>query len=99
MKIQYLGYLVIIIAFYAGYKAFYGIAIIPLALISTLIFATARRQSTKGQHHTRENNALADGAFLFTLQLLIIFTVFAMGYFMGSPAGDNFIDFITGRRR
>lgn len=96
---QYLGYLVIVAAFYAGFTVFHPISIIVFALVSTLIFASARARAAKKEAHSVGTNPLLDGVHLFALQALIMFTVYILGYFMSTTAGDSFIDFFTGRGR
>jgi|GEM_PF-1318382 len=97
MKIQYLGYLIIAAAFYAGFKPLHPLAILVLAFISTFIFATARRQAAKADERALTPSAISDGAYLFVGQLMIIFFVYIFGYFMASSGGDTFIDWITGQ--
>ena len=97
MKIQYLGYLVIAAAFYAGFRPLHPLVILVLALISTFIFASARRTATKTDERTLTPSPISDGAYLFAGQVMIIFFVYILGYFMATTAGDSFIDWITGQ--
>jgi len=99
MKIQYLGYLIIAAAFYAGFKPWHPLVVPVLALISTFIFASARRQATKADERALTPSPLSDGAYLFAGQIMIIFTLYIFGYFLSSTAGDSFIDWITGQGR
>ncbi len=80
--IKYVGYIILIVAFYAGY-AFWHWGMIPLlAFIATLAFASDRRKSIKGSIHTQNSNAVLDGAFLFVLQCIIVFVVYNFGLFL-----------------
>ena len=99
MKIQLLGYLVIAAAFYAGFAPLHPLVIPALALVSTFIFAAARRQAAKADERALTPSALSDGAYLFAGQVMIIFFVYIFGYFMASAGGETFIDWITGQGR
>jgi len=96
---QYLGYVVMAIAFYVGFALMHPISIIVLALISTFLFASARARAARKETHSVGTNPLLDGMYLFVLQALIMFTVYILGYFMSTTAGDSLIDFFTGRGR
>jgi uncharacterized membrane protein len=95
---KYLGYAVLLLAFLAGFYAFPMPLVIVFALISTLIFAASRRKTLKETPMAPDQNMLLDGAFLFALQVLIMFVTFLLGVFAASAAGDSFIDFMTGNR-
>ena len=61
-----------------------------LAGLSTIIFASARRKALKSQPLAPDQNMIFDGAFLLAGQLLIMFTVFILGWFfanLGTPSG------------
>lgn len=79
---QYLGYILLIVAFYAGYAPWHPGVVPVLALMSTGIYMTARRKHVKSRPHTEHSNMIIDGAFLVTVQSLIFFTVYILGWFL-----------------
>jgi len=80
---KYIGYILIVIAFVAGYRFWHPGLIPALAFAATLAFATSRRQLQKGSIHIQKPNPFLDGMFLFLLQCLIIFFVYNMGLIFG----------------
>lgn len=87
---KYLGYGVILAAFIAGFLTIHPAIIVIAALISTFIYAAARRKALKQQPQAPDQNMLFDGAYLFAGQLLIMFTAFILGWFLanlGTPSG------------
>ncbi len=95
---KYLGYAVLALSFAAGFLSFPIPLVIVFALASTLIFASSRRKSLKETPMAPDQNMLLDGAFLFALQVLIMFVAFLLGIFAASSAGDSFVAFMTGQR-
>ena len=81
---QYLGYLLIAIAFYAGYHPWHPGVVIGLALASTLLFSSARRQALKSEPHQANPNMFLDGAFLFGQQVLLMFFMYAFGWMLAN---------------
>jgi len=87
---KYLGYALVLGAFIVGFKGFHPIGVVILAVLSTIIFASARRTALKNQPLAPDQNMIFDGAFLLAGQLLIMFTVFILGWFfanLGTPSG------------
>jgi len=87
---KYLGYIVVLAAFIAGYLSLHPAIILVAAGLSTLIYASARRKALKAQPQAPDQNMLFDGAFLLAGQLLIMFMVFILGWFfanLGTPSG------------
>lgn len=87
---KYFGYILIIAAFAAGYVGFHPIAILIAAILSTIIYASARRKALKSQPQAPDQNMLFDGAFLLGGQILIMFMVYILGWFfanLGTPSG------------
>jgi len=87
---KYLGYALVLAAFFAGYLGFHPIAVVIAALLSTIIFASARRMALKKQPQAPDQNMLFEGAFLLGGQILIMFTVYILGWFfanLGTPSG------------
>ena len=81
---QYLGYLIILVAFYGGYKPLHPIAILVCALVSTFLFMSARRIQAKEQATVGQPNMILDGAFLMGLQTLLMFTAYILGLFLAN---------------
>ena len=81
---KYLGYLLILACFAAGYNSIHILVVIVTALLSTFIYASERRLALKTQVHAPDQNMLLDGAFLLVLQLLIMFMVYILGWFMAN---------------
>ena len=79
---KYIGYLMLLVAFYGGYAFWHPGLILVFALIATLMFATARRKSVRVQERGGPGNAILDGLFLFVLQLMIMFFVYNLGLFV-----------------
>ena len=69
-----------------------------LALVSTALFASARRKTLKETPQAPDQNMLLDGAYFFLIQLLIMFAIYLLGVFIGSPGGALFGDFLTGKQ-
>ena len=85
---KYLGYVFILACFLAGYFSIHILIVGVSAAFSTIIYASERRKALKSQIHAPDQNMLLDGAFLLFLQLLIMFTVYILGWFLA-----NKIDF------
>lgn len=95
---KYLGYLLLLLGGVAGYFGVRVWFIFLIALLSTLVFASARRKNLKSTPQAPDQNMLIDGVYLFFGQLLILFAVYLLGVFIGSPGGSFFTDFMTGKR-
>lgn len=95
---KYLGYVCIILAIAAGYFMWSGLAVLGLALVSTVFHATARQKDVKSTPMKLKPNMILDGAYLFFGQALILFAAYLIGVFAVSPAGDQFLAFFTGQR-
>lgn len=81
---KYLGYAVIILSAAGGYVGFHPALIIGLALISTLIYASARRRALKNQPQAPDQNMMLDGAFLLAGQSMIMFAAYILGWFFAN---------------
>ncbi len=77
-----LGYLLIGLAGFLGWVRIHPWIVLPLALMGTYVFAKARRQAVKGE--AIKPGALTDGIYLLAIQILIMFTAFAVGYFLSA---------------
>lgn len=87
---KYLGYVIVLAAFAAGFFGLHPAVILVAAGLSTLIYASARRKALKEQPQAPDQNMLFDGAFLLAGQVLIVFTVYILGWFfanLGTPSG------------
>ena len=81
---KYLGYLLILACFLAGYNSIHIIAVGISAILSTIIYASERRRALKEQVHAPDQNMILDGAFLLAVQSLIMFMVYILGWFMAN---------------
>ncbi len=87
---KYLGYVIVLAAFAAGYLGFHPAVILAAAGLSMLIFASARRKALKEQPQAPDQNMVFDGAYLLVGQVLIMFAVYILGWFfanLGTPSG------------
>jgi len=82
--VKYLGYLLILACFLAGYFSVHISVVGVSALLSTIIYATERRKALKSQTHAPDQNMMLDGAFLLFLQLIIMFTLYILGWFLAN---------------
>lgn len=81
---KYLAYILLVIAFVVGHQSWHPLFIPSLALGATLMLTSVRRKHVKARPHTENVNMVLDGAFLFAVQLLIMFTVYILGYFIAN---------------
>ncbi|MEP3891684.1 MAG: hypothetical protein ABJN69_14595 [Hellea sp.] len=81
---KYLGYAVILVALAGGYIGFHPALIVGLALISTSIYASARRKALKSQPQAPDQNMVLDGAYLLAGQAMIMFAAYILGWFFAS---------------
>lgn len=95
---KYIGYLLLLLSGIAGVLGARVWIVFLLALLSTFVFANARRRILKGTPQAPDQNMVLDGAFLFFGQLLIMFAIYLLGVFIGSPGGDLFADFLSGKQ-
>lgn len=95
---KYLGYILLLLSGVVGYLNKPVWPVIILALSSTIIFASARRKNLKETPQAPDQNMLMDGAYLFFGQFLIMFAIYLLGIFIGSPGGDLFTDFLSGKQ-
>jgi len=95
---KYLGYAIIALSFAAGFLQYPAIFILLFALVSTLVFAKARRKTVKETPMQQEQNMILDGMFLFALQAMIMFVAYLLGIFAASAGGDSFLMFLSGER-
>jgi len=87
---KYLGYVLVLAAFAGGYMGYHPAFILIAASLSTIIYASARRKALKEQSQAPDQNMVFDGAFLLAGQVLIMFTVYILGWFfanLGTPSG------------
>lgn len=95
---KYIGYILCLLAGVAGYLGVRVWFVVLLALLSAFVFANARRKNLRDTPQAPDQNMLMDGAYLFIGQLLIMFAIYLLGVFIGSPGGELFGDFLTGQR-
>lgn len=95
---KFLGYIGIAAAIVAGYFLLNPVLILILALVVTLSYVKARRNIDNDKVRAARPNPFVDGAYLFAIQLMVMFVAYCIGYFAGSPAGDNFMAFLKGGR-
>ncbi len=81
---KYLGYLLIFGCFLAGYFSVHIAVVGVAAILSTIIYASERRKALKSQIHAPDQNMMLDGAFLLFLQLIIMFTLYILGWFIAN---------------
>jgi len=81
---KYLGYLLILACFLAGYYSIHIVVVVISAILSTVIYAAERRKALKSQIHSPDQNMILDGAFLLILQTLIMFTLYILGWFIAN---------------
>jgi len=79
---KYLGYALVLAAFVSGYIGFHPIVIVVFAALSTVIYASARRKALKSQPLAPDQNMIFEGMFLLGGQVLIMFAVFILGWFL-----------------
>lgn len=95
---KYIGYALIVLSGWMGYVGFNPRYLIFVALASTFIFANLRRKDVKTTPMRPDQNMILDGLFLFTLQGLLMFTAYLLGFFTASDAGALFGNFLSGQR-
>lgn len=95
---KYIGYILLLLSGVAGYLGVRVWFVILLALLSTFVFTSARRKNLKETPQAPDQNMLMDGAYLFIAQLLIMFAIYLLGVFIGSPGGSLFGDFLSGKQ-
>ena len=78
---KYLGYALILASMTSGYIGLHPAAVIIFALISTFVYAAARRKALKEQPQAGDQNMILDGGYLFAGQTLIMFAAFILGWF------------------
>ena len=95
---KYIGYILLLLSGFAGYSRVRVWFVVLLAFLSVILFMSARRKNLKETPQAPDQNMMMDGAYLFLGQLLIMFTFYLVGYFIGSPGGGLFADFLSGKR-
>jgi uncharacterized membrane protein AbrB (regulator of aidB expression) len=95
---KYIGYVLLLLSGVAGYLGVRVWFVVLLALLSAFVFASARRKNLKETPQAPDQNMLIDGVYLFLGQLLIMFAIYLLGVFIGSPGGELFGDFLSGKR-
>ena len=95
---KYIGYVLLLLSGVAGYLGVRVWFVVLLALLSAFVFASARRKNLKETPQAPDQNMLLDGAFLFVGQMLIMFAIYLLGVFIGSPGGALFADFLSGKQ-
>jgi len=78
---HYIVYVFLICSFIQGWMSVHPLFVIPLALMTSLIFMKIRRESVRSNPSAMPTHPMSDGIFLFALHLLIHFFAFALGYF------------------
>lgn len=82
---RYLGYILILAVFAAGFFSVHILAALAGALLATVIYAADRRKAFKAQlQASAAPNMILDGAFLFGGQILIMFVVYILGWFFAN---------------
>jgi len=81
---KYLGYALIFVAMAGGYIGFHSGLIVVLALISTFIYASARKKDLKSQPQTPDQSLWLDRAYLLAGQSLIMFVAYILGWFFAN---------------
>lgn len=77
---KYLGYILIAAAFYGGIAP-WPIIIVPVcAVLSTLLYMSARRAEVRHKNYTGDRNMIVDGAYLIAIQSLIMFSAYLLGW-------------------
>ena len=83
---KYIGYILIAIAFIGGVMPWH-IAVVPVcAVVSTLVYMSARRAEVKPKNYTGDRNMVIDGAYLIAVQMLIMFTAYLLGWLIINQA-------------
>ncbi len=95
---KYIGYILLLLSGVAGYMNVPVWFVVLMALFSSFVFASARRKNLKETPQAPDQNMLMDGAYLFLGQFLIMFAIYLLGVFIGSPGGALFGDFLSGKR-
>ncbi|MEP3653429.1 MAG: hypothetical protein ABJO36_00900 [Litorimonas sp.] len=95
---KYIGYVLLLLSGVAGYLGVRVWFVVLLALLSAFVFTSARRKNLKETPQAPDQNMLMDGAYLFVGQLLIMFAIYLLGVFIGSPGGELFGDFLSGKQ-
>ena len=95
---KYIGYALLLLTGIAGYLGIRIWFVVLMAFLSAFVFMSARRKNLKETPQAPDQNMVMDGAYLFLGQLLIMFAVYLIGYFIGSPGGGLFADFLAGRQ-
>lgn len=95
---KYIGYILLLLSGVAGFMGIRVWFVVLLALISAFVFTSARRKNLKETPQAPDQNMLMDGAYLFVGQLLIMFAIYLLGFFIGSPGGALFGDFLSGKQ-
>jgi len=95
---KYIGYTLLLLSGVAGYLGVRVWFVVLLALLSAFVFMNARRKNLKETPQAPDQNMMMDGAYLFLGQLLIMFAIYLLGVFIGSPGGGLFADFLAGRQ-
>jgi len=76
---RYIAYLLFILSIILGYLAVYPLVVVPVALVTSCLFISARRKWLKANPPAIPVTPLVDGLYLFFLHLLINFAAFAIG--------------------
>lgn len=84
---RYFAVLLILLSVVLGYLAVYPLVIVPVALTTSFIFISARREWLKENPPAVAVNPIVDGIYLFVLHLLINFAAFAIGFFLHYSVG------------
>lgn len=81
------AYLLVLLSAVLGYFALYPFVVVPVALATSFIFISSRRQWLKDNPPAVPVNPVIDGIYLFVLHLLIHFAAFAIGFFLNYSIG------------
>ncbi len=87
---RYLGYLLILAVFLAGFFSIHILAALAGALVASFIYAADRRLALNAEQQAAKPNVILDGAYLFGGQMLIMFVVYILGWFfanISTPSG------------
>ena len=81
---RYLGYLLILAVFAAGFFSVHILAALAGALAATFIYAADRRRALKAEPQALNQNMILDGAYQFFGKVLIMFVVYILGWFFAN---------------
>ncbi|MEP6342570.1 MAG: hypothetical protein ABJ275_04580 [Maricaulaceae bacterium] len=79
---RYIAYGLVLLSAVLGYFSVYPLWVVPVALVTSLIFISSRQKWLKDNPPAVPVNKMVDGLYLFFLHLLMNFTAFALGFLL-----------------